>query len=470
MDAHDFFDVVIVGSGTAGQSAAFFLKQKGLSVAIVEKSDRPGGVCALAGCQAKKWFYETAETLARSRHLLGKGISSAAEGDWSQVFAQKQQFTEKVPRGTVKSLEKAGISFIPGHAAFQDPTTLLVNGSAIAARYVILATGARPMALPFDGAGHMITSSQFLALETLPAAIAFIGGGFISFEFAHFAARIGDARRKIAIFEVSHRPLGPFDAEMVGLLQQASADEGISVHCNVKITAIEKVKGPEAGFLIHTAGGDGFKADLVVHGAGRVADLEPLGLDAAEIEHTRQGIIVDAAMRTSNPRVFAVGDCAATVQLARVADAEALVAAGTILEEMGNGQGQKPAMDYHAVPAVLFTYPQLAMIGKTEDMLKEDMLIKDGQSYGKSFAKQLSWPTYRRVGMKHAAYKILVDDQRRILGAHFLSDNATGLASIIRQAMLHKIPADELYRETLMNPYPSRESDLRYMLEPFLKS
>jgi len=463
MDAHDFHDVVIVGAGTAGQTAAFFLREKGLSVAVVEKSDRPGGICALAGCQAKKWFYEAAETIARSRHLKGKGISTPAEGDWSEILHQKQAFTEKVPQGTLKSLEKAGIAFISGDAAFQDDATLLVNGSVIDARYVVLATGARPMPLPFDGAGHMITSSQFLELSDLSSSIAFVGGGFISFEFAHFAARIGDARRKIAIFEVSDRPLGPFDAEMVNLLQDASADEGIAVHCNTEIRAIEKAEGPDARFLIRTTEGDAFNADLVVHGAGRVPDFEGLGLNAAKIQYSRRGIAVDETMRTTNPRVFAVGDCAATVQLARVADAEALVAAGTILEEMGKGQGQKPAMDYHAVPAVLFTYPQLAMIGKTEDALK-----KDGRSYGKSFSKNLSWPTYRRVGMKHAAYKILVDDERRILGAHFLSDNATGLVSIIRQAMMHSITADKLYRQTLVSPYPSRESDLSYMLKPLV--
>ena len=460
MDAHD---VVIVGAGTAGQTAAFFLKEKGLTVAVVEKSDRPGGVCALAGCQAKKWFYEAAETIARSRHLLGKGMQTAAEGNWSQIVNQKRQFTEKVPHSTIKSLEKEGIAFIRGTAAFQDANTLVVSGKPIAARYVILATGARPMPLPFDGAGHMITSSQFLELDDLPGAIAFIGGGFISFEFAHFAARLGDPGRKTVILEVSDRPLGSFDSEMVTLLKDASAAEGIRVHCQVEITAIEKIGHPESRYLIRTAGGETFTADLVVHGAGRVPDLEDLGLDAARINYSRQGITVDETMRTTNSRVFAVGDCAATIQLARVADQEALVAASHILKDMGRGQGQQLLMDYQAVPAVLFTCPQLAVIGKTEDALK-----KQGQIYRKSFASNLTWPTYRRVGMEHAAYKILVDDHNRILGAHFLSDNGTGLVSIVRQAMLHQTPADELYRQTLVSPYPSRESDLSYMLKPLL--
>ena len=328
---------------------------------------------------------------------------------------QKRQFTEKVPHSTIKSLEKEGIAFIRGTAAFQDANTLAVSGKPIAARYIILATGARPMPLPFDGAGHMITSSQFLELDDLPGAIAFIGGGFISFEFAHFAARLGDPGRKTVILEVSDRPLGSFDSEMVTLLKDASAAEGIRVQCQVEITAIEKIGHPESRYLIRTAGGETFTADLVVHGAGRVPDLEDLGLDAASINYSRQGITVDETMRTTNSRVFAVGDCAATIQLARVADQEALVAASHILKDMGRGQGQQLLMDYQAVPAVLFTCPQLAVIGKTEDALK-----KQGQVYRKSFASNLTWPTYRRVGMEHAAYKILVDDHNRILGAHFL--------------------------------------------------
>jgi glutathione reductase (NADPH) len=459
----DAFDVVIVGSGTAGQTAALFLKEKGLSVAVVEKSDRPGGVCALAGCQAKKWFYEAAETIARSRHLLGKGISAAAEGDWSRIMAQKRQFTDKVPEGTLKSLEKSGIAFIPGTAAFQERDTLAVNGRALAARHIILATGARPMPLPIDGARHMITSSQFLELEMLPKSIAFIGGGFISFEFAHFAARIGAAGQKAAIFEVNDRPLGPFDAEMVNLLRKASDDEGIEVYCNVQIAAIEKVEKQGTRFLIRTAGGDEFKTDLVVHGAGRSPDLDSLALDVAGIRFSKKGIHVDSAMRTSNPRVFAVGDCAATVQLARVADAEATVAAENILKDTGRGDGRKSAMDYNAVPAVLFTYPQLAMIGKTEDALKAE-----GRTFRKSFAKNLNWPTYRRVGLEHAAYKILTDENNKISGAHILSDQASGLINTIKQAMINGLTADEVYRQALISPYPTRESDLRYMLKPLL--
>jgi len=452
------YDVVVVGSGTSGQTAAFHLNEKGLNVAVIEKADRPGGICALAGCQPKKWFYEATETIARGRHLKGKGIVSVPEGDWAQVLEQKQQFTSKIPGGTIKNFKKAGIDFVSGEASFLDDKTLSVNGKRIQAKFFILAVGAKPMQLPLEGKEHVITSDDFLDLGALPPSICFIGGGFISFEFAHFAARLGPVKQRVVILEVADRPLGTFDAEMVELLVEASQAEGIEVMCGVEIKAIKK---HDKGFLIHTAQGGSLEADLVVNGAGRVPDLGTLSLNTAKIEYSKRGIIVDETLRTSNRRIFAIGDCVETIQLARVADKEAHVAAENILAELNSGR--KSTMNYAAVPAILFTYPQLGMVGQTEDSLKQR-----GQTYHKSFAKNLSWPTYKRVGLKHAAYKILTDTNNLILGAHILSDQASGLINTIKQAMLNETTVEKLYQQTIVSPYPTRESDLSYMLKPLL--
>jgi glutathione reductase (NADPH) len=452
------YDVVVVGSGTSGQTAAFRLKERGINVAVIEKADRPGGICALAGCQPKKWFYEAAEAIARARHLEGKGIVSAPEGDWAQVLEQKQQFTSGIPEGTIKNLQETGINFVSGEATFLNNETLSVNGKQIQAKFFILATGAKPMQLPIEGKAHVITSDDFLDLEVLPSSICFIGGGFISFEFAHFAARLGPAKQRLFIVEVADRPLGTFDAEMVELLVEASRDEGIEVWSGAEIEYIAK---RAERFLIRTLQGAEFETDLVVHGAGRVPDLGALGLNAAGIEYSEKGIVVDQTMRTSNRHIFAVGDCAATIQLARVADNEAHVAAENILAEMGRGRVAE--MDYQVVPTILFTYPQFGMVGQIEAELKQD-----GQSYRKSFAKNLGWPTYKRVGLKHAAYKILADTNHKILGAHILSDQASGMINTIKQAMLNETTVEELYQQTIVSPYPTRESDLSYMLKPLL--
>lgn len=447
-------DVVIVGSGTAGQTAAYHLKNSGLKVAVVEKSEYPGGTCALAGCQPKKWFYEITETVAKSKHLIDKGIMVPPSVSWPSVLAQKNLFTHFIPDNTVEGFMEADIDFIEGTAHFLNSDQMEVDDQILQPEFYILATGAKPMVLPFEGNEHVITSNDFLNLENLPERILFVGGGFISFEFAHFAARLGSKNIKAVIVEAGDRPLGPFDSEMVELLLEASHHEGIQVFTKVLINSVQKKKKE---LIVKTESGDTFETDLVVHGAGRTADIEDLNLDVGGIRFSKKGIAVNKQMRTSNPKVFAVGDCADSIQLARVADYEAKVAAHNILAQIN--QGAYDVIDYSAVPIILFTYPQYGMVGKTEDLLK-----KEGIEYQKSFGKNLRWPTYKRIGLAHAAYKILAGQDGQILGAHILSDNASGLINTFKTGILNGTTADLLYRQNIMTPYPTRESDIIYML------
>jgi glutathione reductase (NADPH) len=453
------FDVIIIGTGTAGQTAAFDLAAEGYNIAIVESTDTPGGVCALRGCQAKKYFYEVAELVARSQHLLGKGVSSAPVADWHQILAEKNSFTKEIPENTINNLRGNGITYIKGKALFVDESTVAVNNKHLAADYYVVAVGAKPTNLPFEGSEYMITSDDFLELKNLPERIAFIGGGFISFEFAHFAARLGGSKGDIHILEAAERVLSPFDGDMVERLVEASEDEGIRIHTNVSIVSIKK---SGSGYIIVFKSGENLDVDMVVNGAGRTPNIDALNLEAAGVDYGRRGVVVNHNMQTTRSNIFAVGDCAESLQLARVADMEAHVAAKSIMESKEGGT--PTSIDYSATPAVLFTYPQLGMVGKTEEQLKEENI-----RYWKSYDHHLSWPTYRRVGLKHAAFKILVDEHNYILGAHFLSDNTTGLLNTFKQAMLDKTPVAKLYKNNIMAPYPSRESDIIYMLSPLIE-
>lgn len=451
-------DVLVIGTGTAGQTAAYDLVEEGYRVAIAEKSDNPGGVCALAGCQAKKWFYELTETIARCNHLQGIGIVQPPEYSWQQVLQAKNNFTDKVPENTVAGLRSAGIDYLEGAAKFLDETTIEVNGVRYSPRYTIIAAGARPSRLPIEGSEYLITSREFLELQSLPESIVFVGGGFISFEFAHFAARLGARPGHIHIVERGDRPLAPFDTDMVEFLARASQEEGIEIHTG---SSVESITRTENGYTVTLDSGISLHSQLVVHGAGREPDLDDLDLEKAGIDYSPKGIKVDEHMATTNPNVLAVGDSAATIQLARVADFEAHAAAGSVIA-FDHGD-TPPFVDYDSVPATLFTYPQLGMVGKTEDQLKSE-----GQKYWKSVDSKVGWPTYRRIGLKHAAYKILVDDKGIILGAHILSDNATGLINTMKQAMRDRTPVGRIHQDHIMSPYPSRESDLIYMLSPLL--
>ena len=358
------FDVVVIGTGTGGQTAAVELAAEGFRVAVVEQSATPGGICALHGCQAKKYYYEVAEIVAKTKHLEGLGINAPPGVNWAQITAAKNRFTAKVPDNTVASLKGNGISYLSGSAAFESSNILRVGEEQLKADFFIIATGAQPMQLPIAGSEFLLNSNEFLALEELPRRLVFVGGGFISFEFAHFAARLGGAPSEITILEAMERPLGPFDGDMVQQLVEASTHDGINVRCGVKISVVEKTAD---GFAVRLDDGELISADLVINGAGRTPAVDGLQLENAGVDYSRAGIHVDKAMRSSVDTIFAVGDCAATLMLARVADREALAAAHNILA--AKGAGEQDLVSYAEVPAVLFTSPQLAMVGKRQPKL-----------------------------------------------------------------------------------------------------
>jgi glutathione reductase (NADPH) len=453
------YDVVVIGTGTAGQTAAFEISDHGYTVAVIEHSSEPGGVCALHGCQSKKYFYEATECVAKCRHLSGKGFTRLPEASWRAIANEKNKFTAPIPEDTIKNLKGSGVDFYKGTAFFTGQTTLAAGDQEIQGRFIIIASGAEPMALPIKGAEHIITSNDFLALEDLPGRIAFVGGGFISFEFAHFAARLGSKPGHVHILEAQEKVLGPFDSDMVQQLTAASKKDGIIIETGVNILEIIKKNHQ---FQVVSESGGVLEVDLVVNGAGRRPAIQFLNLETADIAYSGTGIQVDQTLRTSNKHVFAVGDCAASIQLARIADMEAKTAARAILNQL-EGIPFKP-MDYSVVPTILFTYPQLGMVGKTEEQLQQEKI-----QYWKSVDTQLRWPSYRRIGMEHAAFKILVDENEQVLGAHFLSDNTTGLVNTFAQAMRAGTRVSEVYENSILSPYPSRESDILYMLSALLE-
>ena len=452
------FDVVVIGTGTAGQTCAYDLLAEGMSVAVIESSVTPGGICALHGCQAKKWFYEVAELMGKSRHLKGLGVTGLPQVKWSDVLRKKNEFTAAIPENTIKNIKGNGAEYFAGKAAFWDAHTITIENERISGENIVVAVGAKPMTLPFDGHEHLISSDEFLELESLPGRIVFIGGGFISFEFAHFSARLGEDNCEIYILEASDRVLGPFDEDLVESLVESSEKDGITIKTGVAVKAVRKNKD---SYEVILGTGEKILCDLVVHGAGRRANLEGMNLEAAAVDYSARGIKVDSQMRSSSSSVFAVGDCVDSVQLARVGDMEGHIAAQTILSSK---DGTTPSSaDYSCVASLLFTYPQLGMVGKTEAQLK-----KEGVKYWRSFQQNLSWPTYRRIGMKYAAYKILVDEAGKILGVHMLSDNASGVINTFRLAMIEDKNVNEVYKNSILSPYPSRESDIVYMLGDLL--
>jgi len=443
-------DLLVIGTGTAGQTVAHRCAEEGWSVAIAD--DRPfGGTCAQRGCDPKKVLVAAAEAADWRRRMDGRGLAGGeARIDWPALQAFKRTFTDSVPEATEKSLSDAGIRPLHGTARFRSPETVEVDGEVLAPAKIVIAAGAEPMSLGFEGEDLLTHSDAFLDLEELPGEITFVGGGFISFEFAHVAARAG---ARVRILEMMERPLGPFDADLVSVLVSATRALGVQVETETRVTRVER-RGD--GLRVHTEGPGGPAAhatELVVHGAGRVPRLDGLDLQAGEVERSKRGLRVDEHLRSvTNPRVFAAGDAAEQgLPLTPVAGAQGRVVAANLL-------GEERTVDTAPVPSVVFTLPPLAAVGPTGEQAKDQGL--DVEVHHQETA---GWYTSRRIGEEHAAHKVLTEKgSGRLVGAHLLGHGAEEAINVFALAMGAGLRADDLRSATWA--YPTKSSDLSYML------
>jgi len=321
-------------------------------------------------------------------------------------------------------------------------------------RHVLIATGAKPIDLSFQGQQHLITSERFLELDALPPRVLFVGGGYISFEFAHVAARAGV---KATILHHGERPLHHFDPGLVDLLVDRSRSLGIDVRLGSTVTAVER---SNAAFIVHaqTEGrSTQLVADLVVHGAGRVPEIDDLDLDAAGVKWDTNGVVVNEHLQSvSNPGVYAAGDAAANgaPRLTPVAALDGHTVAANLL----HGSRQQRTADYSVVPSVVFTIPPLAATGLLEGDARHRGLAFDVHQGDMS-----SWHYSRRVSETHSGFKVLVENTSgRILGAHLLGPRADDAINLFAVAMRTGATASVL-KQTLY-AYPTAGSDLPYML------
>ena len=385
--------------------------------------------------------------------MKGNGITSGGiEIDWPALMRFKKKFTDPVPKGTEQGFAKAGIMQFHGRARFIDRTSIKVGKDTLSAHHVVVAPGAHPAKLAIPGEEHLITSDQFLELENLPKRVIFVGGGYISFEFAHVAACAG---AHVRILHRGARPLPGFDPDLVDQLLQATEDIGVDVQLSTVVESIEKDSG---NFVVHASRVNTkatFEADLIVHGAGRVPEVDDLDLKKAGINYERRGVSVNEYLQSlSNPSVYAAGDAAASggPPLTPVASMEGRVVAANLLE----GNHSKP--EYTAVPTVVFTVPPLASVG-----LQETSARQQGLKFKTNHGDTSGWYSSRRVGMRHSGYKVLVEeDTDRILGAHLLGAHSEEVINIFTMAIQFDLRADDLKK--VRYTYPSHSDDISYMV------
>jgi glutathione reductase (NADPH) len=402
------YDLIVIGSGTAAQVVSFRVRAAGWSIAVVDHLPF-GGTCALRGCDPKKMLISGAEAIDMARRMRGRGVAGEVGISWPDLIAFKRTFTDPVPQKQEQRYAEQGIEAFHGKARFTGRDALEIEGQILHARHVVIATGARPVPLKFPGAEHVITSDQFLELDELPARIAMVGGGYIAAEFSHIAARAG---ARVTVLQRAERMLTRFEPELVDWLMEKFSEIGVEVRTGTVVETIERMG---SGFRVRARAGSqqvAIEADLVVHAAGRVPDLDALNLSAAGIVVENGHLVLNEFLQSvSNPAVYAAGDAAAKgPQLTPVSSHDGKVVAANLLE------GNRHRPDYRGVPSVAFTLPPIAAVG-----LSEAEARAAGRKFQVNRQKVPDWYTARRVAETVYGFKTLIEEgSGRILGAHLV--------------------------------------------------
>ena len=445
------YDLIVLGTGDAGQTVALAAAKEKWKVAIIEKK-AIGGTCALWGCVPKKVLISGEELANFSQRMAAAGLSSKTTPDWSELMAFKNRLTGSFSQDDRANLQKHGIDIYEGTASFVGEAAIRVGEVVLQSTHIHIATGACPRPLSIPGEEFMTTSSEFLYLEELPQRLVFIGGGYISFELAHLAARYG---RSVTIIHRSAAVLNKFDPDLVALLVKASEERGITVAINQPVVRIEK-KRDELLAIVQADGAEKtYHADMAVQGAGRVPDIADLNLKAAGIEASQNGVIVNEYLQSiSNPRVYAAGDAAAGgLPLTPVAMAEGKVVADNLVYGL-----KRRRADYRVVPSVVFTLPKLASVG-----LQEAAANKQGLQYDVKFGETADWLHNQRINEPFAGFKIILDRSTgRILGAHLLDSHADDLINLFALAMQHNLTATDI--KQVLYAYPTASSSVQHMV------
>lgn len=448
-DSH--FDVIVLGTGPAGSTIARKAAKSGRRVAIVESREF-GGTCALRGCNPKKVYVNAASVIDQVRRsdgklVVGRGVAI----DWPTLLAFKKEFTEPVAAKSEKSFQDDGITTVHGQAMFSGTDTVTVGDRRVSAKRIVIATGATPVTLDIPGADCITHSDEFMELASIPERVLFIGGGYISIEFAHVVARCG---HQVTVVDRHPHVLSEFDPDLVQLLQNYSTKQGITFLHDREVAGIERAGNGALRVLLDD--GNAIICDLVVHGAGRVPNIAALQLDGGNIEHNSDGIIVDRFMRSSsNQHVFAAGDCAASgvPKLTPAANEEARIVASNLFAD-----DPEAVPDYGKVPKVAFSIPAIASVGMSEQEARDT-----GHDIDVRFKETSSSGSVRKLGDTVAGYKIIVDNKSDVvLGAHLLGPTAEETINLFALAMKFNLSAKDM-KSTLF-AFPTFASDVRQMV------
>ena len=445
------YDLVIIGSGPGGYVAAIRAGQLGMKTAIIEKYNTLGGTCLNVGCIPSKALLDSSEHYHQMNHTFAEhGINvQKASLDMAQMIERKNQVVTQTCDGVKFLMKKNKVDVYYGHGSFVDATHIKVTAAdksetILEAGKVIIATGSKPVtpaAMGYDK-NRVITSTEALNINTLPKHMVIIGAGVIGLEMGSVFARLGT---KIEVVEYLDRILPGMDSDAAKELTRSLKKLGITFHLSHEVLSVKGSKTKAKVEMKPRAGGDPItlETDYCLIAIGRRPYTEGLGLENTGVKLDEKGkIIVGEHLQTDVPNIYAIGDVIKGAMLAHKAEEEGIYVVETIA-------GQKPHIDYNLIPGVVYTWPEIASVGKTEETLKaEGIEFKVGKFPMKALGRA-------RASMDTEGFvKVIAQkDTDEILGVHMFAARAADLIMEGVALMEFRASAEDMAR--ISHPHPT---------------
>lgn len=436
------YDVAIIGGGPAGYTTAEKAAKGGLSTVLFEKNAL-GGVCLNEGCVPTKTLLYSAKTYDQIKHASKYAVSAENPSfDYPKIIARKNKVVKKLTAGIRMKMKESGVEVITGEAMIQGKTdegNILIQCAeqVYEVKNLLVCTGSESVIPPIPGVNETEywTSREALQSKELPASLIIIGGGVIGMEFASFFNSMGT---EVQVVEMLDKILGPMDKELSDMLQAEYAKRGVKFYLGHKVTGIHgqevTVEKDGESFTLY--------GEKVLLSVGRRPVTKGFGLETLALEPYRNGIKVNEYMQTSLPNVYACGDITAFSLLAHTAVSEAEVAIDHIL-------GKARAMSYKAIPGVVYTNPEIAGVGKTEEELQAS-----GTPYQvKKIPMAFSGRFVAENEMGNGVCKLILAEDGTLIGAHLLGNPASELIVIAGMAIEKGMKAEEI--KSFVFPHPT---------------
>ncbi|MGH7156458.1 MAG: dihydrolipoyl dehydrogenase [Acetobacteraceae bacterium] len=435
----DSFDLIVIGAGPGGYVCALRAAQLGLKVACAEKRATLGGTCLNVGCIPSKALLQSSENLAAVTHdFAAHGIDvGSVTLDLARMMARKQEVVAANVKGVEFLFRKNKVAWLKGEARIVAPGRVEVNGEAYDTRHIVIATGSESTALPGIDIDErrIVTSTGGLELDTVPKRLAVIGGGYIGLELGSVWRRLG---AEVTVIEFLDRIVPNMDAEISRSFQRILGKQGLKFRLNTKVTAARQSNEGVILTLEPARGGatEEVTADIVLVSVGRRASTDGLGLDDIGVVRDERGRVkTDPRYVTNIPGIYAIGDVIAGPMLAHKAEDE-----GVALAELLAGQAGH--VNYGVIPGVVYTWPEVAAVGQTEEELKAA-----GIAYKVGKFPFTANGRARAMGDTDGFVKILADKATdRILGAHIIGPDAGTLIAELAAAMEFGASAEDVGR------------------------